>query len=140
MNTAQRTSVETVRYALHEARCDSYLEDLDDDGKTVYLTAVAKNIDDFRDEYERRFGKIPDLFEFLEENPEKGVSFIQWIAGDNLSVGVTIMIWRILSGAEILSLKYSYEKDNKSDLEIELEPLRGERGGTGREVYQSDKA
>ena len=137
MNTANLTSIEAVRRALHQARCESYLEDLGD-GETAYLKAVAKNIDDFRNEYEKRFGEIPNPFAFLEGNPEKGASFIQWIAGEALSTDVTIMIWRILAGAEILSVTYQYVKDNKSILEIELEPLPEIRSCAGREIYRSE--
>ena len=140
MNTADNTSVEMVRSALRQARCESYLEDLDDDGKIAYLQEVAKNMDDFRNEYERRFGDVPDPFEFLKENPEKGASFIQWIAGEKLSTDVTILIWRILAGAEILSVNYQYAKDNKSILVIELEPLPEIRSCVGPEIYRSENA
>lgn len=140
MNTTPTTSIEMVRFALRDAHCDSYIEDLDDDGKSAYLKDVAKNIDDFRMEYGRRFGEVPDPLEFLKENPEKGASFIQWIAGENLSFGVMIMIWRILFGAEILSLTFNYVKDNSAELVIELEPLAGAATGTEREVYRSEDA
>jgi len=140
MNTTQNTTVDMVRRALHQAQCGSYLEDLDDDGKSAYLKEVAKDIDDFRNEYERRFGEIPDPFEFLKENPQKGAAFVQWIAGEKLSPDVTIMIWRILAGAEILAVNYQYSKDNKSILEIELEPFPENRSGAGRELYRSENA
>ena len=132
MNIEQKTSVNDVRVALRDAGCESYVEDLDN-GEDVYLKGVAQDIDKFCVGYENRYGETPKPLELLNENPEKGAAFIQWIAGEKLDVDVAIMIWRILSGAEILSLNYEFQKDQEAILEIELGPLRGERIGPDKD-------
>jgi hypothetical protein len=125
-----------IRDLLRQSRCESYLEDLNGQ-EEAYLAAVQRQLDRFCKEYENRFGEKPDIHELLRRNPEKGASFIQWVAGDDLSADITIMIWRILSGAEVLAVNYRYLKDQESFLEIELEPLPGNLNGPKPERYRS---
>jgi hypothetical protein len=87
-------------------------------------------------EYSTRFHETPDPFALLNRNQNKGATFFQWFAVENLSIDFTIMLWRILAGAEINSVKYSYQRDRQSNLVIELLPLPG--SPPGAETYMSD--
>lgn len=134
MSTTTRTSSEEVRDALRRASCESYLDDVPDTER--YLNGVARTIDEFRSAYALRFNETPDPFELLRRNPDKGAAFIQWIAGESMPVDLYIMIWRILAGAEILTLKFNYLKDQTSQFEVVLEPLPGTPSRNESDTYR----
>ncbi|HEY3968113.1 MAG TPA: hypothetical protein VGM05_26355 [Planctomycetaceae bacterium] len=136
MNSAATSTLSDIRELLKQARCESYLEDLGGD-TDAYLRLVQQKLQSFCTEYERMFRETPNIAELLRRNQEKGATFIQWLAGEELSTDLTIMIWRILSGAEVLSLSYQYHKDHDSVLEIEIEPLPGSPNGATPERYRS---
>jgi len=137
MSTAEKSDFARIRDLLRQSRCESYLDDLNAEETTAYLRAVQEQLDHFYKEYEKQFREKPDISELLHRNPDKGATFIQWVAGEDLSTDLTIMIWRILSGAEVLNLNYRYRKDQESFLEIELRPLPGSPNGNAPEIYRS---
>jgi hypothetical protein len=136
MNPIENWTLSDIRDLLKRARCENYLEDRADD-IVAYLGIVKHNLVSFSEVYAKRFGEIPNIAELLRRNPEKGEAFIQWLAGEELSTDFAILIWRILSGAEVLALSYRYEKERESVLEIDLEPLPGSPQVGGRERYRS---
>ena len=118
MNSKSSTSPQQIAAAFQKAGCGWILKF--GDHKRI-LTGVAKDVDEFIEEYRDRFGESPDPFGLLEKNPLKGSAFFQCLAGARLSLEIRLAIWRILLGAEIGSLSLEYRRADIFDLRITLE-------------------
>lgn len=91
------------------------------------LEGMRRALRRFIREYRRRFpaeGK-PDPFRLLEENPDKGAAFFQPDTFD-LSTEMQIMVWKVLSGWEIVRVKFSYTLDTAPQLRVVLRAPSGE--------------
>lgn len=120
MSTA--TNVAQVQDAFQRTGCAWILEDVEDSEREELLAAVTREIEEFRDEYERRFGLRPDPFELLTENSEKATAFFQAFTGPPLSLSIRIAVWRLLFGCEIRSLDVSYRKKASFEARIVIGP------------------
>src|SRR5216683_1251433 len=71
------------------------------------LKKIAKDLEGFQPNYERRFGETPDVLGLAEDNPTKAAAFFHldtFLASSEMK----ILIWRLMLGAEIdqIVLKY----------------------------------
>ena len=134
MNTP--TEPAQIEEAFKNTDCEWILDDsatsAADRGKL--LIAVAAEIDEFCDEYEKRFAERPDPFDLLAENRDKGAAFFEMFSGPPLSVDMRILIWRILRGLEIRTIELNYDKREKK---FAARIVIGTRDGDD-EVYRSD--
>jgi hypothetical protein len=133
-----KTEPAKVRDALMRTGCESELEMA---GEKVgeYLVQVVSEIDEFVDEYTRRFGEVPDPFRLLDENPDKATAFFQAVAGSALSLEMRLMIWRVLAGARIVSvdLKYTRLKEARLRIVLNKRPATASEN-QNEEVFESD--
>jgi hypothetical protein len=102
-------------------------------GQRELLVAVAKEIDEFREEYHRKFGDWPDPFRLVTENPEKATAFFEVFSGPPLSIGMRVLIWRLLEGCEIRAVEMKYEKRKMFRAKFVV----GRRGAED-EVYETE--
>ena len=118
-----------LRDALHEADSDWILSFWGKE-QDKNLDRVLGDLDQFADEYAKRFRERPDPFKLLAENPLKGAAFFQ-IDTLRLSAEMKVMVWRILLGCEITRVEFRYAAGRKPTLRVTLRPPYGQ----GEEEY-----
>jgi hypothetical protein len=101
-------------------------------GPEKLLIAVAKEIDEFRQEYHERFGDWPDPFRLVADNRDKATAFFEIFSGPPLSTDMRVLIWRLLEGLEIRAIDLQYEKRRLFRAKFVI----GRRGGDD-EVYET---
>jgi hypothetical protein len=89
------------------------------------LEQIAAEIQQFTRAYEQRFGERPDPFELLSQNPSKGAAFFELDALES-SLEIKIMIWRILSGCEIVRVEFRYEQGKPAYFSVTLRSAGGD--------------
>lgn len=99
------------------------------------LTQTTRDLGEFADEYQRRFGERPDPFALLDEIPHKGRAFFQVFVGTPITLDMRILIWRLLLGVELLAIRLDYKREGDFELVVALETHKGER-----EEYRSTNA
>ena len=99
---------------------------LTDSQRDRILAAVAQEIDKFVADYARRFHVTPEPFRLLEDNPPKAAAFFQSFVGPPHSVDVRLLIWHLLAGADIASVRFSYERGGESSIIVRTETPYGE--------------
>jgi hypothetical protein len=102
---------------------------LTDPQKERTLAAVAREIDEFVVAYTRRFHVTPEPFRLLQDNPTKAAAFFQSFAGPPHSLDIRLLIWHLLVGADIVSVRFTYERGGESDLVVQTETPYGETAG-----------
>jgi hypothetical protein len=90
------------------------------------LAGVTREIDEFIAAYAHRFHATPDPFRLLEENPTKAAAFFQSVTGAPHSIDMRLLIWHLLSGADIVSVSFSYQKGGETMLVVRTETAYGE--------------
>jgi hypothetical protein len=90
-----------------------FSERIKTESRELMLQAAARDLDEFITAYQDRFHVAPDPFALLEENPYKAKAFFQAYLGPRYSVNARLLIWHLLSGAEILSAEFSYRRKEK---------------------------
>jgi hypothetical protein len=107
-----------VQDALQRTDCGWILEDIEETEREELLATIAREIEVFREEYDKRFGHRPNPFELLDEMGERAIAFFQSFIGPPLSLDIRIAIWRLLVGCEIRSLEIRYRKKDSFEVRI----------------------
>jgi hypothetical protein len=87
---------------------------------------VAQEIDEFVTAYARRFHLTPEPFRLLQENPTKAAAFFQSFVGPPHSLDIRLLIWHLLAGANIVSVRLTYEKGGECGFVVRTETPYGE--------------
>jgi hypothetical protein len=137
MNVAMSpTEPAKIEEAFRKSDCSWILDyPQDNPQRDALLNAVAKEIDEFKEAYHRRFGRWPDPFELLNENKDKATAFFEIFSGPPLSIDARVLIWRLIEGAEIRAVEVRYERKKPFYARITV----GERGVTIGERGGSDE-
>jgi hypothetical protein len=99
---------------------------LDDPKSEQILIGVAREIDEFIQAYVQRFHVTPDPFRLLTENPPKAAAFFQSFTGPPHSIEIRLLIWHLLTGADIVSVNFSYQKHGEIKMLVRTETPYGE--------------
>lgn len=99
---------------------------LADPQKDRILAAVAREIDEFVAAYARRFHVTPEPFRLLQDNPTKAAAFFQSLVGPPHSLDIRLLIWHLLTGADIVSVRFTYARGGESTLVVQTETPYGE--------------
>lgn len=106
-------------------------------GAEQTVTAILAGIQEFQEEYFRRFGEKPDPYSLLRSDWKKGAVFFDPVAVD-ASLNFKVMIWRILIGCPILKVNFSYQRRGQTRGESSLKiTLRSFEDKT--EDYEAEK-
>jgi hypothetical protein len=122
---------------LHECQLD-WLVDSQPDPRRA-LAALSGTLEAIGEESRARFGNEGpqlserSLAEEYERNPHKVTAFLQAL-GATASPQMLLMAWRIIQGAEIRSLRITYESRDSFHLAL---TLASPRNGTAEE-YETD--
>ena len=100
---------------------------LDDPQRDRILAGVAREIDEFVASYRQRFHDTPQPFDLVERNVTKATAFFQAFVGPPHSIEVRMMIWRVLVGADIVSVRFDYTRGAPPQLAIVTATPYGER-------------
>lgn len=84
------------------------------------LAQVAIEIDEFIDEYNRRFHQAPDPFALVDKNRDKAAAFFELYTNPPVSMDMRIAVWRLIHGADIQSVRFVYERNGETELVLTL--------------------
>jgi hypothetical protein len=114
---------QNVQKAIEDAG-EAWLFNFWSENRSEHLEGIRKQIQEFVEEYERRFGERPDPFALFESDLPKAKAFFQ---NDTFMVSseMKIMIWRVLVGCEILRVEFVYEISKEPSLVIRLRTPEG---------------
>jgi hypothetical protein len=113
-----------MRDALIQTGHELFLKRLGDHADLALAEFVAR-VEDFQEEYQRRFGERPNPLLLLKDSPPKAAAFFE---PDTLmaSPPMQVLIWRILLGCHIVAVNVNYERGGATSLLIRLETPFGE--------------
>ena len=98
-----------------------------------HLEQAALALDEFADEYERRFHERPDPYQLLLADHPKAQAFFQ-VDTFLVSPAMRVMIWRLLMGCEVDRIDFHYRTGETPLLEVVLKTPYGEV-----EAYQGSR-
>ena len=104
--------------------------------RDAFLVQVSREIGDFVAAFEARFDATPDPFALLEANPDKGAAFFELYTHPAISMEIRLAVWQLIHGADIESVRFSYDRPGTSELVVVL--LIGDRRPT-REEFRGDR-
>jgi hypothetical protein len=85
----------------------------------THLDEMCADLTEFVEEYQRRFREPPDPLGLLRRNPVKGMAFFQ-LDTFRVSLEMKIMIWRILVGCRVESVRFEYAVSHPFRVEVQL--------------------
>ena len=97
------------------------------------LGGVAEEVSGFVDFYKEHYGEIVNPFALIDINPDKAAAFFELYTNPPISIEMRVVVWRLIHGADIQSVRFNYDRDEGTELVITLI----ERGH--REEYRSDR-
>lgn len=99
--------------------------------KDEHLETTVQGLEEFAEEYNRRFGERPDPLTLVQKNRDKGKAFFQ-LDTLLLSPQFKVAVWRILLGCEVAELEVKYTQNSGSSIQLTLRTPHGEQ-----EKYES---
>ena len=113
------TTPEQVADAFEKSGCGWVLKMSDRD---TILRKISEEIEEFLAAYHVRYEKeeLPEPFRLLEVNPSKAASFFPTFAGATVSVGMRVLVWRLLMGDEIESMLLDYHRGKTPEIRLQL--------------------
>ena len=93
------------------------------------LKQVAMEVDEFLGEYTRRFGRVPEPFALVDQNPDKAAAFFELYTNPPVSMDMRLAVWQLVHGANILSVRFVYERDRETEVVITAGTRKPSRDG-----------
>jgi hypothetical protein len=113
----RHTSTEAVERAFDATGCGWILEM---SARESILKQVALELDEFIEEYTRRFNQAPDPFGLIDENPQKAAAFFETFTNPPISLEMRLAVWRLIIGADIEAVRFDYRKGQGLEFVIQL--------------------
>jgi hypothetical protein len=90
------------------------------EGQYELIGEIATQIDEFINEYKKRYNLTPDPFGLLDENPNKAAAFFELYTNPPISMDMRIAVWELINGADIEFIQFTYARDQEASLVIRL--------------------